>query len=108
MEPPFYKHLNRACRDKDMAKIDQVGPFAAVLGEIIRHQDPFREDKIATAEFKVFRGLTLPESDINGLKYIVEDTEKAKKAIATGENFNFDEMLSQEHDRIEKIVNNHA
>jgi len=45
MEPPFYKHLNRACRDKDMAKIDQVGPFAAVLGEIIRHQDPFREDK---------------------------------------------------------------
>ena len=46
MEPPFYKHLNRACREKDMTKIDLVGPFAACLGEIIRHQDPFREDKL--------------------------------------------------------------
>lgn len=39
LEPPFYRVLNRACREKDYKKIDKVGPFAAVLGDIVRYQD---------------------------------------------------------------------
>ena len=63
MEPPFYKHLNKACRDKDISKIDNLGPFAAALGEIVRNQDAFREDK-QTSNFKVYRGLSLPDDEI--------------------------------------------
>ena len=37
MEPAFYRHMNRACREKDYNKIDKVGPFAATLGEIVRN-----------------------------------------------------------------------
>jgi len=29
-------------------------------------------------------------------------------SFANGDNLNFDEMLNQEHDRVEKIVNNYA
>lgn len=37
MEPPLYRHMNRACREKDFNKMDKVGPFAATLGEIVRN-----------------------------------------------------------------------
>lgn len=40
LEPPFYRILNRACREKDYKMVDKVGPFAAVLGDIVRYQDP--------------------------------------------------------------------
>ena len=70
MEPPFYKYMNKACREKDWSKIDKLGPFAAVLGEIVRNQDPFREDR-QPSDFKVYRGLTLPEEEVQGLKFIV-------------------------------------
>lgn len=99
LEPPLYRHLNRACREKDITKIDTLGPFAAVLGEIVRNQDAFREDKI-TEKFKVYRGLTLPEEDINGLKFIVDDMKKAKNAFATGDNINFTEFLAKKHEPI--------
>lgn len=94
LEPPFYRHINRACREKDMNKIDKVGPFAAALGEIVRNQDPFREDR-QQAEFKVYRGLTLPDDEIEGLKYILKDIKKARDAFATGDNLNFKELLAR-------------
>ena len=56
----------------------------------------------------MYRGLTLPESEIKGIQYIIEDTQIAKKSFANGDNLNFNEMLNQEHDRIEKIINNYS
>ena len=44
LEPPFYRVLNRACREKDVSKIELVGPFAAALGEIVRFQESNRPD----------------------------------------------------------------
>lgn len=96
LEPPLYKHMNRACREKDYNKIDKVGPFAATLGEIVRNQDPFREDKQLT-DFKVYRGLTLPDDEIEGFKFILKDIKKAKDSFATGDNLNFKELLARSH-----------
>lgn len=96
LEPPFYKHLNKACREKDVSKIDKLGPFACTLGEIVRNQDAFREDRQPT-DFKVYRGLALPEEELLGLKYIVQDIRKAKDSFATGENLDFRELLAREH-----------
>jgi len=59
LELPFYLILNRACRDKDLSRLDVVGPFAAALGEIVRRQDAKRADK-RTENFTVYRGLSLP------------------------------------------------
>ena len=94
LEPPFYRHLNRACREKDISKVDKVGPFAATLGEIVRNQDAFREDR-QMSDFKVYRGLTLPEDEVEGLKFIVKDIKKAKDSFATGDNLNFKELLAR-------------
>ena len=63
LEPPFYRILNRACRDKDASRMNAVGPLAAALGEIVRRQDAKREDK-KTEDFTVYRGLSLPQSEI--------------------------------------------
>ena len=35
MEPPFYQHLNTACRKKDKSKLKQLGPFAAAICTVL-------------------------------------------------------------------------
>ena len=48
-------------------------------------------------DFKVYRGLTLPPEEVDGLRFIVTDTKRAKDAFATGDNINFTELLAKEH-----------
>lgn len=69
LEPPFYRVLNRACREKDIEKLPLVGPFAAALGEIVRFQEANRDDR-KVENFQVYRGLSLPKEDISGYKFI--------------------------------------
>jgi len=80
LEPPFYRALNRACRDKDLSRLDVLGPFAAALGEIVRRQDAKRADK-KTENFTVYRGLSLPQSDILGFAWILESMEEEKQRL---------------------------
>lgn len=56
------------------------------------------------ADFKVYRGLTLPVDEIEGLKFIVSDIKKAKESFATGGNVNFKELLGRTHASIAQEI----
>lgn len=72
LEPPFYGHLNWASREKIADRLDAVGPFASVLGIILRHQDPKRPDRI-TEDFSVYRGLNMPQNEIDAYIFMLND-----------------------------------
>lgn len=46
MESFIYKHLNRACRDKDKKQIQYYGAYAAALSYILHHANSNRVDKL--------------------------------------------------------------
>jgi len=49
LEPPIYYYLNQACRTMDKSKLDTLGPYAAVLFEMLywgRECDRKRVDKM--------------------------------------------------------------
>ena len=73
MEPPFYFHLNTACRNKDADLLPMLGPFADALFYVVADAEDEREDKLETGvdfednhplgtfcrSFLVFRGASL-------------------------------------------------
>lgn len=61
--------MNQACREKDDTKIEVVGSFAAAIAEILQYQERNRADCLAE-NFKVYRGLTLPQNEIDGYMYV--------------------------------------
>ena len=78
LEPPFYRGLNKACREKDDTKIDHLGPFATALGEIIRFQERNRTN-CQTDNFKLYRGLSLSPEEISGYTFIKNSMDSKKK-----------------------------
>ena len=65
LEPPIYRYLNKASREKDASYIDTLGPFSDALRTILHHAEKKRGDKIPAGKaFKVYRGLGLLEEHI--------------------------------------------
>ena len=64
MESFLYKTLNRACRDKDTAVIDTLGPFAHALMSIIDEANVNREDRMK-GPFELFRGLKSTKEEVD-------------------------------------------
>jgi len=46
MECFIYKHMNNASRYGDVSKIDSLGPYALVLGTIVREAISNREEEL--------------------------------------------------------------
>ena len=63
IESFIYKRVNKISRDKDISSILNLGPFAVLLNRIIDQAQQNRVDSIE-GPFKVFRGLSIPETTL--------------------------------------------
>ena len=50
IEPPFYFHLNDACRTKNKALLPMLGPFANAVAYVLAGAESFRGDRMETGE----------------------------------------------------------
>lgn len=65
LEPPIYRYLNKASREKDQRYVETLGPFSDCLRTILHHAEKNRQNKIPFGRaFKVYRGLGLKEEHI--------------------------------------------
>jgi len=75
LEPPIYKTLNWAIRDKVGYLLDRVGPFAAALGEITSYSDKNRDDCMKE-DFTVYRGFSTNQNEIDSFTYILDQIKE--------------------------------
>ena len=74
LEPPIYRYLNKASREKDASYIDTLGPFSDALRTILHHAEKKRKDKIPLGKaFMVYRGLGLMQEHIDEYKAMEGD-----------------------------------
>lgn len=74
MFPPFQRIFNKAIRERDLTKIETVGPIACALNEILRNIESIKEDK-KFQDFTVYRGVAMSHEEINNYKYIIHELE---------------------------------
>lgn len=66
LEPPIYRVLNRASRDKDKSRVGTLGPYSDCLRTILAHAERNRPDKYPkNTPFTVYRGFGMLDSEIN-------------------------------------------
>lgn len=64
MESFVFKEMNRACREKDISKIEYYGPLASALSFIIYCGNQRKSNGSTTENFTVYRGLKVSEQEL--------------------------------------------
>ena len=74
LEPPIYRVLNKASRDKDKSRVGTLGPYSDCLRTILAHAERNRADKYpANTPFTVYRGFGLLESEIGEYRKMINN-----------------------------------
>ena len=74
LEPPIYKILNKASREKDASKVGTLGPYSDCLRTILANAERNRKDKIPfNKPFTVYRGFGLEDKEIEEYRKMIDN-----------------------------------
>lgn len=74
LEPPIYRVLNKASRDKDRSRVGTLGPYSDCLRTILAHAERNRADKFPpNTPFTVYRGFGMLDSEINEYRKMINN-----------------------------------
>jgi len=74
LEPPIYRVLNKASRDKDKSRVGTLGPYSDCLRTILANAERNRKDKYPlNTPFMVYRGFGMLDSEINEYRKMVNN-----------------------------------
>ena len=130
LEPPFYFHLNQACRSLDQTLLQFLGPFAYALAVVLESAEGYRADRLKAGykmtdkrglgtlcgSFLVFRGASLTAKAIQKYTAMIGKTEenrsgktvahfiKLQGTTSTSENFKIALDFAKTQDPTKQMV----